>query len=74
MGTHFKMHIFEEQLQAPIAYWAEIEKTKGPKGESHASQEGSHNDSEGGVQLGSLFKRASVPEANANAPREDRSN
>ena len=77
MGTHFKKAIFDEQLQARLVGWAQKVKKKGPQGESHVGQESSHNGSvAAGVQLGSIFRRASSPEDSANAilPREDGSN
>ncbi|MED6136241.1 hypothetical protein PIB30_054260 [Stylosanthes scabra] len=80
MGTHFKKHIFEEQLERLIVYYDGEEKAKkedGPKGdESHGEHENSHNNGSGvGVhQPGSLTRRASSLEANNNVSKEDKSN
>ncbi|RYQ87929.1 hypothetical protein Ahy_B09g095448 isoform A [Arachis hypogaea] len=68
MGTHFKKAIFDEQLQVRLVGWAQKAKKKGPRPES------SHNGSStaannNGVQLGSIFRRASAspPEDHANS-------
>ncbi|MED6183908.1 hypothetical protein PIB30_042380 [Stylosanthes scabra] len=80
MGTHFKKHIFEEQLERLIVYYDGEEKAKkedGCKGdESHGEHENFHNNGSGGGvhQPGSLTRRASSLEANNNVSKEDKSN
>lgn len=60
MGSSFKKAIFEEHVQVGIVGWAEKVRrkkdTKAAKGES--TQSSSHQ----GVQLGSVFRKASTPE------------
>ncbi|MED6107723.1 MLO-like protein 1 [Stylosanthes scabra] len=80
MGTHFKKHIFEEQLGRLIIYYDGEEKAKkedGSKGdEIRGEHENSHNNGSGGGvhQPGLLTRRASSLEANNNVSKEDKSN
>ncbi|KAK7386235.1 hypothetical protein VNO78_26301 [Psophocarpus tetragonolobus] len=68
MGTHFKKAIFDEQVQARLVGWAQKAKKRGPRGEN--SQQGSSH-AGSGIQLGSVFKRASAPEDNVIVPRNE---
>lgn len=70
MGTHFKKAIFDEQVQARLVGWAQKAKKKGQRGDNSLSgQESSRAGA--GIQLGSVFKRPSVPEDNVIVPRND---
>ncbi|KAG5042889.1 hypothetical protein AAZX31_03G083700 [Glycine max] len=70
MGTHFKKAVFDEQVQARLVGWAQKAKKKGQRGDnSHSGQGSSHVGA--GIQLGSVFKRPSVPEDNVIVPRND---
>ncbi|KAJ1427847.1 Mlo-related protein [Sesbania bispinosa] len=71
MGTHFKKAIFDEQVQARLVGWAQKVKKKGLKGESQSGQGSSHNGAGNGIQLGSMFRRPSIPEDNTINPIND---
>ncbi|MED6183910.1 MLO-like protein 1 [Stylosanthes scabra] len=70
MGTHFKKAIFDEQLQVRLVDWAQKAKKKGPRPESshNGSSSTAANNNGNGIQLGSVFRRAST------APPEDHPN
>ncbi|CAJ1948684.1 unnamed protein product [Sphenostylis stenocarpa] len=70
MGTHFKKAIFDEQVQARLVGWAQKAKKKGLKGENGQSVQGGSHDG-AGIQLGSVFRRASAPEDNVVVPRNE---
>ncbi|KAK7287284.1 hypothetical protein RIF29_00492 [Crotalaria pallida] len=71
MGTHFKKAIFDEQVQARLVGWAQKAKKKGVKVDNQPGQGSSHNTAGAGVQLGSIFRRASEPEDRAIVPADD---
>ncbi|KAE9611145.1 hypothetical protein Lalb_Chr07g0194571 [Lupinus albus] len=73
MGTHFKKGIFDEQVHARLVGWAQNAKKKGLKGDSQHGQGSSHNNGASGVQLGSIFKKASAPEDSAIVPTNEES-
>lgn len=65
MGTYYKKAIFDEHMQAGVIDWAQKVKKKGLKADASNGQCGqgsSHSGSTAGVQLGSIFQRASAPE------------
>ncbi|KAK7286710.1 hypothetical protein RJT34_21908 [Clitoria ternatea] len=61
MGTNFKKAIFDDQLQARLVGWAQKAKKKGVRGDNNHYVQGS---SHAGIQIGTVFKRASAPEDN----------
>ncbi|RDX81977.1 MLO-like protein 1 [Mucuna pruriens] len=70
MGTHFKKAIFDDQVQARLVGWAQKAKKKGLRGDNSQSGQGSSHVG-AGIQLGSVFRRASAPEDNVIVPRND---
>lgn len=59
MGTHYKAAIFNEHVQEGLAGWAQRVKKKQPRvGES--SEDGSSAGR--GIQLGSVFRKQTVPQ------------
>ncbi|XP_004510198.1 MLO-like protein 1 [Cicer arietinum] len=74
MGTHFKSVIFDEQVQARLVGWAQKAKKKGLRGDNNQSnQESAHHGSSVNIQLGSIFRRGSVPENNTIVSRDEES-
>ncbi|KAI9104406.1 hypothetical protein K1719_022978 [Acacia pycnantha] len=75
MGTHFKKAIFDEHVQLGLVGWAQRVKKKKEHKNDHSSQgqESSHDaSSSGGLQMASVFKRASAPpEANPPPPKPE---
>ncbi|KAI9104368.1 hypothetical protein K1719_022940 [Acacia pycnantha] len=75
MGTHFKKAIFDKQAQLGLVGWAQRVKKKKEHKNDHPSQgQGSSHDasSSGGLQMASVFKRASAPpEANPPPPKPE---
>lgn len=67
MGTHFKKAIFDEHVQVGLVGWAErVRKKKEHKNDHPTHGQGSSHDgsSSTGLQMASIFKRASAPEGN----------
>ncbi|XP_020229189.1 MLO-like protein 1 [Cajanus cajan] len=82
MGTHYKRAIFNEHLQQNIVGWAQkAKRRKGLKAEteSHSGQGSAHESSGAGagagsatgIQLGSIFKKASAPGDSTSVPKAD---
>ncbi|XP_061351642.1 MLO-like protein 1 [Gastrolobium bilobum] len=65
MGTRYKKAIFDEQVRARLVGWAQKVKKKGLKADSQPGQSSSHDGAATGIQLGSIFRRASGTEDNA---------
>ncbi|KAK7350554.1 hypothetical protein VNO77_09297 [Canavalia gladiata] len=70
MGTHFKKAIFDDQVQVRLVGWAQKAKKKGLRGDNSYSGHGSSH-ADAGIQLGSVFRRASNHEDNVIVPRND---
>lgn len=64
MGTSFKKAIFDEHVQVGLVGWAQkAKKKKGLKAAGNDSGQGSsHEATSRGIQLGSAFRKASMPE------------
>ncbi|XP_061359112.1 MLO-like protein 1 isoform X2 [Gastrolobium bilobum] len=73
MGTSYKKAIFDEQVQARLVGWAQKAKKKGLKPDSQHTQGSSHDGVANGVQLGTIFRRASGTEDNAIVPTDEES-
>ncbi|KAK4270037.1 hypothetical protein QN277_023124 [Acacia crassicarpa] len=75
MGTHFKKAIFDEHVQVGLVGWAQRVKKKNEHKNDHSSQgQGSSHDASSsvGLQMASVFKRASAPpEANPPPPNPE---
>ncbi|KAK7409747.1 hypothetical protein VNO78_00032 [Psophocarpus tetragonolobus] len=66
MGTHYKRAIFNEHLQKNIVGWAQkAKKRKGLKADGHGSSQESANT---GIQLGSIFPKASASGDSSSVP------
>ena len=78
MGTHFKKAIFDEHVQVGIVGWAQkVKKKKGLQADGSSSQPqqaSPHDASTAGIQLGSVFRRASAAEDNPPAPKSEETN
>ncbi|XP_028751257.1 MLO-like protein 1 [Neltuma alba] len=72
MGTHFKKAIFDEHVQVGLVGWAQRVKKKKEHRNDHSGQGSSHDGSSSvGVQMASIFKRASAPEGNPPPPKPE---
>ncbi|KHN19980.1 MLO-like protein 1 [Glycine soja] len=75
MGTHYKRAIFNEHLQQNIVGWAQkAKKRKGLKADGNPGQGSSQESANTGIQLGSIFKKASAPGGSSSATKADGTN
>ena len=72
MGTHYKRAIFNDHLQQNIVGWAQkAKKRKGLKADGNPGQGSSQESANTGIQLGSIFKKATAPGDSSSAPKAD---
>lgn len=73
MGTHFKAAIFEEHVKEGLVGWVQKVKNKKGRRGDQSGQGGSHDGSStgGGIQMGSIFKRALATEENQPATKPE---
>nr|ACU20519.1 unknown [Glycine max] len=72
MGTHYKRAIFNDHLQQSIVGWVQkAKKRKGLKADGNPGQGSSQESANTGIQLGSIFKKATAPGDSSSAPKAD---